>query len=141
MLRLLVSLACLGPLPLAMASAAALADSSPAMLPVWVITDRWHPVQGEGDRLIELDAPARIEVELSSRLSSDPREAQIQAQERLQGDAQLRLVRAYQDVAEARRLGVAKIPAVVVDGRYVVYGEPEVARAVERIEQWRRAQP
>ncbi|ENJ2046957.1 DUF1525 domain-containing protein, partial [Pseudomonas aeruginosa] len=33
------------------------------------------------------------------------------------------------------------IPAVVVDKRYVVYGEPDVARAVARIEQRRRTQP
>ena len=124
-----------------MASAAVLADLRPAMSPVWVITDRWHPVQGGADRLIELDAPARIEAELSRQLSSDPREAQIQAQERLQADAHLRLVQAYRDIAEARRLGVAKIPAVLVAERYVVYGEPDVARAVARVAQWRRAQP
>jgi uncharacterized protein (UPF0218 family) len=29
----------------------------------------------------------------------------------------------------------------VVDQRYVVYGEPDVARAVARIEQHRRAEP
>lgn len=140
MLRLLVSLACLAPLPSAVATAA-LPGAGTAMSPVWVITDRWHPVHGEADRLIELDAPARIEAELSRQLSSDPREAQIQAQERLQTDAHLRLVQAYRDVAEARRLGVAKIPAVLVAGRYVVYGEPDVARAVERVAQWRGAQP
>ena len=38
-------------------------------------------------------------------------------------------------------LGIAKIPAVVVDRRYVVYGEANVARALARIEEYRRAQP
>jgi len=38
-------------------------------------------------------------------------------------------------------LGLAKVPAVVVDRRYVVYGETDVARAVARIESHRRAQP
>ena len=141
MLRLLVSLACLAPLPLATASTAALAASSPASSSVWVITDRWHPVQGQANRLIELDAPARVEAELSSRLSSDPQEARVQVQERLQGGAHLRLAEAYRDVTEAWRLGVAKIPAVVVGGRYVVYGEPDVVQAVGRVEQWRRVQP
>ena len=141
MLRLLVSLAYLAPLPLATASTAALAASSPASSSVWVITDRWHPVQGQANRLIELDAPARIEGELSSRLSSDPHEARIQVQERLQDGAYVRLMKAYRDATEAWRLGVAKIPAVVVGGRYVVYGEPDVARAVVRVEQWRRVQP
>src|SRR5690606_10691984 len=112
-----------------------------AASPVWVITDRWHPVRGEADRLIELEAPARIEAELSSRLSSDPGEAQAQVLSRLRGDAHQSLRQAYQDVTEAWRLGVAKIPAVVVGGRYVVYGEPDVVRAAIRVEQWRRAQP
>src|SRR5690606_41760999 len=72
MLRLLLSHLSLGILPLALTSAGALADSNTAASSTWVITDRWHPVRGEAERLIELDAPARIETELFSRLSSDP---------------------------------------------------------------------
>lgn len=141
MLRLLLSHAYLGLLPLALTSAGALAESITETSLVWVITDRWHPVRGEADRRIELDAPARVEAELSSLLSSDPQEARAQVQRRLQADAHRRLVQVYQDVAEAWRLGVDKIPAVVVDRRYVVYGETDVTRAVARVEQWRRAQP
>jgi integrating conjugative element protein (TIGR03757 family) len=44
-------------------------------------------------------------------------------------------------VADAWGLGVAKVPAVVVDRRYVVYGQPDAARALARIEQYRRTQP
>jgi integrating conjugative element protein (TIGR03757 family) len=139
MLRLLLSHVYLGLLPLALTSAGTLADASTTKSPVWVITDRWHPVRGEADRLIELDAPARIETELSGRLSSVPREAQVRG--RLWGDMHQGLLQAHHDVTEAWRLGVAKIPAVVVGGHYVVYGEPDVARAVVRVEQWRRTQP
>lgn len=141
MLRHLLSHAYFGLLPLALASTGALAVSATATPQVWVITDRWHPVLGEADRLTELDAPARFEAEFSRRLPIDPQEAQAQIQSRLQADAHQRLVQAYQDVAEAWRLGVDKIPAVVVDRRYVVYGETDVTRAVARVEQWRRAQP
>ena len=141
MLRLLLARASLGLLPLALTSAGTLADASTTTSPVWVITDRWHPVRGEADRLIELDAPARIEAELSSRLLTDPGEAQAQVRNRLRDDVQEGPKQAYQGVTEAWSLGVAKIPAVVVGGRYVVYGEPDVARAVVRVEQWRRAQP
>ena len=56
-------------------------------------------------------------------------------------DLQRRIGRAYQDVADAWGLGIAKVPAVVVDRRYVVYGEPDVARAMARIEAHRRTQP
>ena len=141
MLRLLLSRASLGFLPLALTSTGALAESITAASPVWVITDRWHTVRGEADRLIELDAPARIESELSRQLSSEPDEALAQVRGRLRGDVHQGLLQAYQDITEARRLGVAKIPAVVVGGRYVVYGEPDVVRAAIRVEQWRRAQP
>lgn len=141
MLRLLLSHAYLGLLPLALTSAGALAESITAASQIWVITDRWHTVRGEADRLIKLDAPARIEADLSSRLSNDPGEAQAQVRGRMRGDVHQRLLQAYQDITEAWRLGVTKIPAVVVDGRYVVYGEPDVARAVDRVGQWRRAQP
>jgi len=48
---------------------------------------------------------------------------------------------AYQGVADAWGLGIVKIPAVVVDRRYVVYGEPDVARAVARIDAYRSARP
>lgn len=128
-------------LPLAFVSISTLANADTAASQVWVITDRWHTVRGEADRLIELDAPARIEAELSSQLSKDPGEAQAQVRGRLRGDAHQSLRQAYRDVTEAWRLGVAKIPAVLVGGRYVVYGEHDVAQAVDRVERWRRAQP
>jgi integrating conjugative element protein (TIGR03757 family) len=54
---------------------------------------------------------------------------------------QRRIGHAYQGVAEAWGLGVARIPAVVVDRRYVVYGEPDVPRAIARIDAYRGTQP
>ncbi|WP_238587053.1 TIGR03757 family integrating conjugative element protein [Pseudomonas veronii] len=111
---------------------------------IWVITDRQHPVQGTPDRLIELDVPARIEAELSTDLPSDAQQASLLVQQRLKhgGPAlQQRLARAYQDVTDAWSLGITTLPAIVVDQRYVVYGEPGVAKAIARIEAYRRAQP
>lgn len=127
--------------PLALASTGVLAVATTATPQVWDITNRWRPVLGEADQLTELDAPARIEAEFSRRLQKNYQEAQAQLQSRLQADAHQRLVQVYQDVAESWRLDVAKIPAVVVDRRYVVYGETDVTRAVARVQQWRRAQP
>ena len=43
--------------------------------------------------------------------------------------------------ASGARVIELDLPAVVVDRRYVVYGETDVARAVARIESHRRAQP
>ncbi len=110
----------------------------------WVVTDQAHPITGQADRLILLDAPARIEGELASGLPSDPARAERIARERLsQGgaDLQRRIALAYQGVVDAWSLGITSIPAVVVDQRYVVYGEPDVARAVARIQQHRRTHP
>jgi integrating conjugative element protein (TIGR03757 family) len=58
------------------------------------------------------------------------------------GDAlQRELATAYQGVADAWSLGVTTLPAVVLDQRYVMYGEPDAAKAVARIEAHRRVQP
>lgn len=112
---------------------------------VLVVTDSRHPVQAvAGARVIELDLPARIEAELAANLPADPARATAIVQQRLRdgGDGlQRRLGSAYQGVAEAWGLGIAKLPAVVIDRRYVVYGDAEVDRAVARIEAHRRTQP
>jgi integrating conjugative element protein (TIGR03757 family) len=114
-----------------------------AIAEVLVVTDSRHPVQGIPDaRVIELDRAARIEAELSADLPADPERAEYAARQRVQDpELQHRLQSAYQGIAEARSLGVAKVPAVVVDRRYVVYGEADVSRAVARIESYRRTQP
>jgi len=134
-------------LGLAVALPAALAVFSPATFAadVVVVTDSRHPVKTMGgERLIELDEARRIEAELSAELPAAPEQAAATVKRRLsQGgaDLQRRIASAYQGVTDAWSLGITSIPAVVVDQRYVVYGEPDVARAVARIEQRRRTQP
>ncbi|MCH1909066.1 MAG: TIGR03757 family integrating conjugative element protein [Rhodanobacter thiooxydans] len=134
-------------LGLAVALPAALAVFSPATFAadVVVVTDSRHPVKTMGgERLIELDEAHRIEAELSAGLSADSEQATVIVRRRLSSggaDLQRRIASAYQGVTDAWSLGITGIPAVVVDQRYVVYGEPDVARAVARIEQYRRNQP
>jgi len=112
---------------------------------VLVVTDSRHPVQAlAGVRVIELDQPAHIEAELTAHLPADPAQAEALVRQRLLdggADLQRRIGPAYQGVADAWGLGIVKIPAVVVDRRYVVYGEPDVARAVARIDAYRSARP
>ncbi len=112
---------------------------------VIVVTDSHHPVQTSvGVHVIELDQPAHIEAELTARLPADPAQAEALVRQRLRdggADLQRRIGRAYQGVADAWGLGIVKIPAVVVDRRYVVYGEADVARAVARIDAYRSARP
>ncbi|HCG39388.1 MAG TPA: TIGR03757 family integrating conjugative element protein [Pseudomonas sp.] len=110
-----------------------------------VFTDRHHAVEAPaGVHVVELDAPARIEAELAANLSTDPAQASAIVRQRLQDGGtplQRRLADAYQGVTDAWSLGIARISAVVVDRRYVVYGETNVARALARIKEYRRAQP
>lgn len=119
--------------------------SSAQAAEVWVITDSHHPMKNATNfRLIELDAPVRIEAELSAQLPSDQAQATAMVRQRLNAGGmslQKRMATAYQGVTDAWSLGVSKIPAVVVDQRYVIYGEQDVAQALARIKQYRRMQP
>ena len=112
---------------------------------VLVVTDSRHPVQAlAGVRVIELDQPAHIEAELTAHLPADPAQAEALVRQRLLdggADLQRRIGQAYQGVADAWGLGLVKTPAVVVDPRYVVYGEPDVARPAGRTHPYRSAPP
>ncbi|CAK1326957.1 integrating conjugative element protein, PFL_4709 family [Burkholderia pseudomallei] len=112
---------------------------------IWIVTDSTHPVRTvPGARVIELDAPARLESELSANLPPDPHEAAARVQQRLAaGHAALtqQLATAYQAVTDAWSLGVTHAPAVIVDQRYVVYGDPDAAHAMARIHSYREAHP
>ncbi|MBK3848986.1 TIGR03757 family integrating conjugative element protein [Stutzerimonas xanthomarina] len=131
--------------PLATALCAALLGPLAQADDILVVTDSQYPVLASSDvRVIELDQPARIKGELGAHLPADPTRSTAVVQRRLKdgGNAlQARLGTAYQDVVDAWSLGVTTIPAVVVDQRYVVYGEPDVAKAVALIEAHQRAQP
>lgn len=110
---------------------------------VWAITDRQHPIQSApGVRLIELDAPSRIEAEFSRDLPADAAKAAAIATQRLKEDRTRlqELAAAYQAVVDAWSLGIVKIPAVVVDRKFVVYGEPNVERALQQIARHRSEQ-
>ncbi|VFR55850.1 hypothetical protein BRI6_4347 [plant metagenome] len=123
-----------------------LAAATSAAAEVWVITDAQHPVMGAeaATRVIALDAAQRIEAELSAQLPTDPQHAATLVQQRLnQGGTALqqRLREAYQGVTDAWSLGVTTVPAVVVDQRYVVYGETRLDRALARVAQYRKEHP
>jgi integrating conjugative element protein (TIGR03757 family) len=126
---------------LAAASACAVATCASATN-IWVVTDREHPVtHADSARVIELDAPASFETALSRHLPSDPKRAAVIVRQRLEagGSAlQHRLTAAYQGVTDAWSLGITRVPAVIVDGRYVVYGVPDVDRAIALIEMYRK---
>lgn len=136
---------CRPTLTLCVLAAMSAAISHAAAADVRVFTDRHHAVAAPaGIYVVELDAPARIEAELAANLPADPAQAAAIVRQRLHDDGatlQRHMADAYQGVTDAWSLGVTKIPAVVVDQRYVVYGETDVSRALARIKEYRGTQP
>ena len=112
---------------------------------VRIYTIRSIPISAPPEAtIVHLDDAGAIEEELSAGLSHDPARAVTTARQRLtDGGAELQrdLVAAYEVIAEAWSLGITTLPAVVVDRRYVIYGEADISRPIARIETFRRTQP
>jgi len=91
-----------------------------------------------GAAVIELDAPGRLDALLSQQLPSDPDVAAALMRERMATaewqETADRYADSYLGLARAWHLGVEKVPAVVIDGRYVIYGQPDVAEALREAE-------
>lgn len=92
-------------------------------------------------RTINLGLPAILEADLSSALPANPAEAQAIATQRITPDLAAQLTKAHQNVTDAWSMGVTKVPAVVVDRKYVIYGETNVQRALDRIAEYQRKEP
>ncbi|KPX29925.1 MULTISPECIES: TIGR03757 family integrating conjugative element protein [Pseudomonas syringae group] len=110
----------------------------------WIVTDRNHPVQAPAHvRLILLDESERLEAKLSEGLPANQQQAIAIIQQRLKSNDAQRLQRdlalAQQNLVDAWSMGVTKVPAVVVDRKFVVYGETNATAAEYRIAQWRAA--
>ncbi|MCF5713980.1 MULTISPECIES: TIGR03757 family integrating conjugative element protein [Pseudomonas syringae group] len=108
----------------------------------WIVTDRNHPVQAPAHvRLILLDESERLEAKLSEGLPANQQQAIAIMQQRLMSSDAQRLQRdlalAQQNLVDAWSMGVTKVPAVVVDRKFVVYGETNATAAEYRIAQWR----
>lgn len=81
----------------------------------------------------QLDGLQLLETELSQGLPADEGQAQRIAQERMQRMGpvlQQRVANAGRGLMLAREYGIERVPAVVINGKAVVYGMPDVAAAV-----------
>jgi len=107
---------------------------------ILVFTDSRHPVFSapQQARIIELDKVSHIETSLSDGLNKDRNPSAELARARLNRHTHHQLADAYQGVVDAWTLGIEKIPAIVVDRQYVIYGEPDVGKAVSRIQTYRK---
>lgn len=129
---------CLGPLVLGLTCLRAEA------VDVVAYTDRHHPLtQTQGARVVLLDEASWLQGELSRDLPPNLTTAEQRVRHRLEQTPALapQLANAYQDLLQAWHLGLTHLPAVVVDHRYVVYGDTNVARAVARIERQQGRRP
>ncbi|MBN3849440.1 TIGR03757 family integrating conjugative element protein [Paraburkholderia sp. Ac-20342] len=122
-------------------------DSSPVLAAdIHVFSDRTHPIHSipAGVQVVELDAAQQMDDQLTRGLPAHAEQAALLVRRRLEqgGTAlQQRFASAYQGVTEAWGLGITKVPAVVVDHRYVIYGEPDVQRALSKIARFRKELP
>ena len=102
--------------------------------------DARHPLTSVGNvHVVALDAPRQIEAVLSEGLPPDASKAAAIVRQRLALNPAIhqQLAASYQGVLDAFSLGVTKVPAVVVDRRYVVYGEYDVGAALAKIAAYR----
>lgn len=126
--------------PMSVLGQAAMIDVAPAISDltnsIEVFTTAGMPMSNVPDdvAVIELDAPARLDAEISQGLPKDSAAAKDVMLERMHSPEWEHVVMRYGDlytgVARAWLLRVEKLPAVVVDGQFVVYGQPDVTAAV-----------
>ncbi|WP_245904575.1 TIGR03757 family integrating conjugative element protein [Billgrantia lactosivorans] len=128
--------------PVSVLGQAHLSDPSPVAKGVYnveIFTVAGEPVTNvpSGAAVIELDAPARLDAELSEDLPAEAEAAKAVMLERMQSPKWVDITQRYAErhigVTRAWMLGVESVPAVVVDSQYVVYGEPDVSAAVIEI--------
>lgn len=118
-------------------------------LVIEVFTTSEQPVVGaEQERLriatittYAVDGLERFELGLSEGLPADPDAAKAEALRRIQHLDDARLVPAKNaafGLATAVQYGVDRYPAIVFDGRAVVYGVTDLIDALGRFETWQR---
>lgn len=109
-----------------------------------IYTDRSHPVASSPEiPVVYLDAPEHLQADIFGTLSTNPVQAEQQAQLIIASaafkDKQQQLAGAYQGLTKAWSLGLDKYPAVVFDGQFVVYGTTDIGVAQQQMIAWKEA--
>ena len=132
--------------------ASAVRAEIPVPRTVEVFTSSDRPVNGKVARLMsaastqprlqvyELDGMHRVEVKLSAILLPDPGQSTQNAVRRIRqlDQADLRRMKhAAAGLVKAMHYGIDRYPAVVFDGRLVVYGLTDLEAAFQRWRSWR----
>lgn len=146
-LRLLVAFISAG-----IATAAAVSQPvSPATIEVFTTGDQWpgdlKPVPADAQldiRIHLIDGIRQLEVNLSRNLPADSTAAEEEVLRRLQAldEGQSNRVKASAEaLLRATELGVDRYPAIVLDGKFVVYGTTDLEDALAAYRQHGRRTP
>jgi integrating conjugative element protein (TIGR03757 family) len=116
-----------------------LADKTPSEIEVFI--DSMNPVANyaDGITVYYIDRIDRLQKELSIDLPADPEAAKQTALHRFQRiDSHLssELENAAKGLVQAMQYGIDRYPAIVFDGKAVVYGITDVRAATQRSQQW-----
>ena len=99
------------------------------------------PVEGRGCTVHVLDEGKRLAAFLGAGLPAGPDAARAEMRRRMDTakgrQLRARVARAAAGAALAARLGIERVPAFVVDRRYVVYGVRDARLARELVAGWR----
>lgn len=128
-------------------------------LPVWagdvfsieVFTTSERPVNGADHEQLRkatlttysVDGLDRFQSALSEGLPADPEAAKAEALRRVQQLDDTRMAPARNSaigLAKAVQYGVDRYPAIVFDGRAVIYGVTDLVEALDRYDAWQREQ-
>ena len=112
-----------------------------------VYTTAHYPVTTDsvGVQVHILEDISQLENTLFSNLSDIPAQAEQQAKAYMQQPdwkkQEARLTRAYQELTDAWTLGITKVPAVVFDNTFVVYGTTDITQAQQQLDIWQEQHP
>jgi len=128
-------------------TALAVADPEPSLpTRIEVITTPEAPVDIEVPGLdlpvtvYDLNAPERLEARLSAGLPADSEAAIPMAKARIAGASREELQSAYSGLVQALQCGITRYPAIVFDGKAVVYGVADLAQALAYYQAWRASE-
>ena len=113
----------------------AMSDEKVRSIEVFTITGMPPQNMPSNAVLVEIDAAGRIDALLSESLPDDPEQAQAfmrQVMNSPEWDSfSQQLKQAYTGLARAQQLNIEKVPAVVINSTFVIYGVTKVDDALK----------
>ncbi|WP_241505822.1 TIGR03757 family integrating conjugative element protein [Parahaliea mediterranea] len=107
-----------------------------------VFIDSFHPVQSDADAtsVYVIDRIDRLQQELSNDLPADPEIAKqmtLRHLQRMGVGLSGELENAATGLVKAMQYGLDRYPAIVFDGKFVVYGMTDLVAAIQLYQEWR----